>query len=230
MVEVLGGDRPYAGVVTGFIDEATARVKYFEFDAEVSLPVTSLARLPDATVAAPELNRKGFYECKYATDSQWYDAMVTALTAHGCHVTYTLYGNSEEVPTAFLRIKDGIQPPTTKQPSQQQGQQQDKALVPLAIPENLKILPTDTEEEKAKKKKKLKAIKSKNRLISKEAEIVAVQQTWQKFVSKKKPASGSLLTKKTSIFSTTDAAGGKVGVINSGKGVTEFVQRQKHKF
>jgi survival-of-motor-neuron-related-splicing factor 30 len=235
VVEVRGGDRPYAGVVTGFIDNATARIKYFEFDAEVSLPLTSLVRLPGAAGAAPQLNRGGLYECKYATDGQWYDATVTALTAHGCQVTYTLYGNSEEVPVAYLRSKDGVPPPpppataaathTNAKPAQQQ---QDKALVPLAIPENLKILPTDTEEEKAKKKKKLKAIKSKNRLISKEADIVAVQQTWQKFVSKKKPVGSTLVTKKTSMFSTTE--NGKVGVINSGKGVTEFVQRQKHKF
>ena len=39
-------------------------------------------------------------------------------------------------------------------------------------------------QEKMRKKKKLKAIKSKNRLITKEVEVTAVQQTWKKFVTK----------------------------------------------
>jgi hypothetical protein len=39
-------------------------------------------------------------------------------------------------------------------------------------------------QERLRKKKKMKAIKSKNRLITKEVEVTAVQQTWKKFVTK----------------------------------------------
>lgn len=35
---------------------------------------------------------------------------------------------------------------------------------------------------------------------------------------------------KASIFTTSEELGAKVGVTNSGKGVTEFLQRKKHKF
>ena len=35
---------------------------------------------------------------------------------------------------------------------------------------------------------------------------------------------------KSSIFTTSEEAGAKVGVTNSGKGVTEYSQRKKHKF
>jgi hypothetical protein len=35
---------------------------------------------------------------------------------------------------------------------------------------------------------------------------------------------------KTSIFETSDSRDSKVGVFNSGKGVTEFEARKKHKF
>jgi hypothetical protein len=122
-------------------------VKYFEFEAEVCLPLTSVTRLittgPTA-VASPEdiqLSTKGIYQCKYATDQQYYDAMVTAVTAHGCSVTYTLYGNAEEVPLAYLRK---IHATATATHGKKPGQ--DKSLMPLNIPENLKILPTDTEE------------------------------------------------------------------------------------
>lgn len=43
----------------------------------------------------------------------------------------------------------------------------------------------------------------------------------------KKPMSGIT---KTSIFTSPDAVDGKIGVINSGRGLTDFVQRKKHKF
>lgn len=146
IVEVLGGDRPYAGVVTGMVDEANCRVKYFEFEAEVCLPLSSVTRLvatgPTA-VSSPDgiqLNSKGIYQCKYATDQQYYDAMVTAATAHGCNVTYSAYGNAEEVPLAYLRkIHQGSAPHAKKAG-------QDKSMMPLNIPDSLKILPTDTEE------------------------------------------------------------------------------------
>ena len=145
VVEVLGGDRPYAGVVIGMIDETTCRLKYFEFEAEVSLPLDSLTRLiftGPSSVTIPDdiqLNTKGIYQCKYATDQQYYDAIVTAITTHGAQVTYNAYGNSEEVPLAYLKTME-------KTKSKKGSTPLDKSLVPLAIPENLKILPTDTEE------------------------------------------------------------------------------------
>jgi survival of motor neuron-related-splicing factor 30 len=85
-------------------------------------------------------------------------------------------------------------------------------------------------QEKARKRKRIKAIKSKNRMITKEMELNAVQQTWQSFVSKKKGGINTLVSKKTSIFASSDANGAKVGVVNSGKGLTEFAQRKRHKF
>ena len=39
-------------------------------------------------------------------------------------------------------------------------------------------------QEKQRKKKRIKAIKSKNRLITKDLEVAAVQTNWKKFVSK----------------------------------------------
>ena len=36
--------------------------------------------------------------------------------------------------------------------------------------------------------------------------------------------------KSGSIFATSDGLDGRVGVVNSGKGLTEFEQRKKHKF
>ena len=87
----------------------------------------------------------------------------------------------------------------------------------------------ETEKEKNKKRKRLKAIKSKNRVISKETEQAAVQQSWQKFVQKgaKKALVGIV---KKSQFETPEEFGSKVGVTNSGKGLTVVGERKKNKF
>ena len=223
-VEVSGGDRPYAGTVTAIIDANTYQVKYFEFDAEVTLPASSLFRIVSASDfdIEPEevkVGQKGLYQCKYATDQTFYDAIVSSLTPNGCMVKYTLYGNVEEVPIAYLKT---LVVPIKKGQTDAQGL--------ILFPDNLRFLPTDTEEDKARKRKKIKAIKSKNRLFTKEAEITAVQQTWQKFVSKGTKKNSLLLPKKTSMFASSDAVDAKIGVTNSGKGMSEFTQRKKHKF
>ena len=42
-------------------------------------------------------------QCKYALDRKYYNVTVGKLTEFGCMVTYTEYGNSEEVPIQYLR-------------------------------------------------------------------------------------------------------------------------------
>ena len=156
-VEVLGGDRPYAAVLTALTEseggetnntsESTCRVKYFEFEAEVQLPLSSLVRIArdSQSVLHPEdvqVGQKGVYTCKYGADQQYYEAIVTALTAAGCLVKYPAYGNAEEVPLAYLRCK--VLPIAKK--DRGVAAKGTAPLAPLSIPDNLKILPTDTEE------------------------------------------------------------------------------------
>ncbi|KAF9929120.1 hypothetical protein FBU30_001849 [Linnemannia zychae] len=64
------------------------------------------------------------------------------------------------------------------------------------------------------------------------SEQVQKQMAWQNFAkggSKKGKSSGGGLLKK-SIFATPDNPEGKVGVVGSGKGMTQFQQRGKHLF
>ena len=171
VVEVRGGDRPYAGVVVEILTASEYRVKYYEYQAEVTLPVTSLTRIAPGSLTREEVAVGFKGQCKFSQDQLYYDAVVQELTPHGARVYYPQYGNAEEVPLAYLR------------PLVQKKQKEEKVTL-IKIPENLKALPTDTEEEKLRKKKKLKAIKSKNRLISQEIEVQQVQQNWQKFVNK----------------------------------------------
>jgi len=76
VVEVPSGERVYAGVVTGIINETEYRIKYYEFDTEVSLPVSSFHRAPTATLNKADIKIGFKCQCKYATDQNCYDAVV----------------------------------------------------------------------------------------------------------------------------------------------------------
>ena len=184
VVEVTGSDRPYAGVITQIHDPPLdggieVSVKYFEYEGEVGLPWQNIARLE-----ASEINRlseqgdvdwwrswKG--QGKYSADQTYYRATIESLTKHGAMVTFTDYGNKEELPLAYLR------PTPAKQPSSSSSL--DKV---RAIPEKLQIKDTDTEEQKKEKLRKSKNIRNHNRQVNKDKETAAVQKSWQKFVNK----------------------------------------------
>ena len=134
-VEVVGGDRAFAGVVTNILSPSEYRVKYFEFDTEVTLPIATLTRINTGNNLTKADIKPGFKgQCKYSQDQLYYDATVQQVTEHGAIVVYTQYGNSEEVPIAYIR------------PLIQKQKKSDKEETLIKIPDNLKILPTDTEE------------------------------------------------------------------------------------
>ena len=134
-VEVVGGDRAFAGVVTNILSPSEYRVKYFEFDTEVTLPIATLTRINTGNNLTKTDIKPGFKgQCKYSQDQLYYDATVQQVTEHGAIVVYTQYGNTEEVPIAYIR------------PLIQKQKKSDKEETLIKIPDNLKILPTDTEE------------------------------------------------------------------------------------
>lgn len=99
------------------------------------------------------------------------------------------------------------------------------------IPASLTIQPSDSAEERERKKKRVKAIKSANRQKRIEKEKNQSAQSWQKFINKKassKAVSGFSSGKKTkkSMFASPDTVDGKVGVTNSGQGITEVNDRK----
>lgn len=133
IVEVVGGDRPYAGVATQILESGEYRVRYFEYgDAEVTLPVDNLKRITHGHFSKEEAVAGLRCKCKYSQDQKLYDVVVVAVIEHGVTVKYSQYGNTEDVPVEYLV------PITPKAKKQSSGL--------IKIPENLKILPTDTEE------------------------------------------------------------------------------------
>ncbi|KAK9765986.1 hypothetical protein K7432_005247 [Basidiobolus ranarum] len=69
--------------------------------------------------------------------------------------------------------------------------------------------------------------KKKKKTTSKTSETAVKQQAWLKFANNKKGKNSTAINKK-SIFATPTEPEGKVGVVGSGKGMTDFKQRGKH--
>jgi survival-of-motor-neuron-related-splicing factor 30 len=234
-IEVLGGARVFSGVVTSLVNDNECNIRYYEFpDSEVKLPFSSLQAIPGGLYKGEQVQIGLQCQCKFAADLRFYNVTVTGITPYGYSVTYSEYGNVEEVPLEYLRpIPSLAQPNPSEATSSSASLGKDAkkdTLALIAIPENLQVLPTDTEEEKRRKYKKLKAIKNKNHQIQQELQVKEVQQSWQKFVQKgtKRPLSG--IGNKNSIFSTSGDTSSKIGVANSGRGMTQNFERKRFKF
>lgn len=195
-------------------------------------------------------------EAKYYVDSQFYTCAVTQLTDFGFQVLFDGYGNSEEVPYEYMRALAPTTGSTTAitaaasatgdstgvaaaQRASGAGSSKisSKPFVaviekPIKVPENLQILPTDSEAEKDRKRKRLRAIKSLNRHKTIDNERNLKQNDWKSFQHKAqkkqvKGASGVLSKRGTSIFASPETVGGKVGVVGSGQGMTTFQDGRK---
>jgi len=194
--------RPFAAVIMSLPDNDHCTVKYFEYfdNAEVTLPIASVAHL-SSVASNPKIPRSDQIEpdlrcrCRYSADQVTYEAVIDKAVT-GMHlpsgsnhrgssfaVTFVGYGNSEIVPIEYIQLLEG-EPEAASARAAPAAKSADGLDALIVIPENLKIKPADSEEEKLRKKKKIKAIKSRNRLISKGNEQTEVKNTWQKFIKK----------------------------------------------
>ena len=103
------------------------------------------------------------------------------------------------------------------------------------MPKWLEIQPTDDEKTRNKKKKLIKSFKNKQRFQEMDTVQKEKADAWKSFVNKKgtkKKKTGGLtgVTKKQSIFSVAEGTAAKVGVVGSGKGMTEYGKKKRHDF
>ncbi|KAJ1569014.1 hypothetical protein HK096_004506 [Nowakowskiella sp. JEL0078] len=173
---------------------------------------------------------------KYSGDGNFYKSTVISAPENPLTQPYTVtfhgYGNTEaifaedlgedleaelEEATSKTAVFDKFLPTTTKR-----KQQTDEHVATSA----------DSRDPVVTKQKK-KGFKSKDAVSKKDLEQMEKQNAWKKFatgstskISKK--AAVPLLTKHRSIFATPDDPNAKVGVVGSGKPMTQFQQRGKH--
>ncbi|KAN0050783.1 hypothetical protein ACTA71_003931 [Dictyostelium dimigraforme] len=184
--------------------------------------------IEDSSFSETKMTIGSVCEGQYSLDGIWYRAKIDSINKDGTFVvTYIDYGNSETL------TFDKIRPPTRslKLLANQTLEQKKYLQAPdqiQSIPKSLKILPEDSDEVKKQKQKKIHSIKSMNRLKKVEEEGKQKTQAWKDFVNKPKKSIPGTFTdrKKTSMFSTGDGIHSKVGVIGSGRGMTESQQFQ----
>mmetsp|Transcript_31990 Transcript_31990/g.90805 ORF Transcript_31990/g.90805 Transcript_31990/m.90805 type:complete len:325 (-) Transcript_31990:73-1047(-) len=168
------------------------------------------------------------------TDGEWYDAKVEAVTAAGAFVI-KYEGYDEQAEVAFPNIQP---PPEVEEvykgvSAPKRRKVEDDVSKPIVIPASLEILPGDSEKEIHRKKKAIKKIKSERRFQEMDSAQKNRQKSWQDFQKGKgKAKTKGFLTgkKKESMFKSPEGVDGKVGVVGSGRGMTDFHNRGRHEF
>ncbi|KAI8462431.1 MAG: hypothetical protein J3K34DRAFT_527755 [Monoraphidium minutum] len=169
----------------------------------------------------------------YAADGQWYPGVVESVSEDGKFVVlYDGYGTREELVPGSVRprveevseeVYKGVAAPKRKRV-------EDEPIV-TEIPKWLEIKPEDDEKTVARKKKLLKSYKSKIRFSNLDIKSKEKQGSWQSFLKGKggKGKTGFMTGKKKgSMFSVPE--GGKVGVVGSGRGMTDYKKAGRHEF
>jgi len=171
-------------------------------------------------------------EALWAEDGSWYKASVTSLTSEGVGVTFSEYGNVAIVAPENVRPRkahDVLVVDAKALGAQTYSSKNtlvvDKNTGDLVLPASLKITATDSEQVRKMKKKGIKALKNEYRKIQADEQRHKRKSSWQDFQNKGKVSKKA--KKDGSIFQSPDTIEGKVGVVGSGKKMTEF-QFQKY--
>jgi survival-of-motor-neuron-related-splicing factor 30 len=164
---------------------------------------------------------------RYSGDGKYYDVIVEAVTDFGYRVAFTEYGNSEELPLEYLRVRST----TGVLPDANEGLVRE-ADGTYRIPEHLKVLPSDSEQDRLRKRRRVKGLKQKLKQREADESRDSSKNSWQAFQSKgaKRRVAGSMKgVRKASIFAAPTTVDGRVGVTGSGQDMTEFGGRKKFK-
>eukprot|EP00210_Caulerpa_lentillifera_P004510 g4303.t1 len=164
-------------------------------------------------------------------DQKWYGGIVKKVTDHGRFVI--LFDNNletEQLDGCFVRppsntgeVYKGVEAPKRKRV-------EDEPVI-TEIPKWCQIRDRDSEKTVKKKKKLLKSYKSKIRFQKLDLDQKKKQKNWTDFIhgkGSKKKIGFFTGRQKDSIFKTNEF--GRVGVVGSGKGMTDYQKRSRHEF
>ncbi|PVU87613.1 hypothetical protein BB559_005959 [Furculomyces boomerangus] len=149
-------------------------------------------------------------KAKYSRDGKFYPAkIIQIIPGNKFKVTFIGYGNSEELPL------ESIQTITVKKTDNYTKNKQNKR--PVGGPDVLNSLPKGNTQNSTSNKKQKQG---------KNVSVIA-QKSWLDFAKNKKKKAPAINNR--SIFKSPDTVEGKVGVIGSGKTMTQFVERVKYR-
>ena len=222
--EAMYGEKWYPAVITKMeFDNFT--VIYIGFGNTETVQDVRPLVAPHAPLD-PTVVQPGF-ECsaRYSGDGKYYNARIDDVTDFGYKVTFTEYGNSEELPLEYLRDRDVVADDDNEMTRAPDGT--------YTIPDHLRVLASDTDAERQRKRRRVKALKSQIKSKERDSHRDAKQANWQTFQKKgaKRKVTGSFKNaRKESIFTSPDTVEGKVGVTGSGRGTTDYDDGRKKQF
>eukprot|EP00635_Sarcinochrysidales_sp_CCMP3193_P014382 CAMPEP_0118901480 /NCGR_PEP_ID=MMETSP1166-20130328/7166_1 /TAXON_ID=1104430 /ORGANISM="Chrysoreinhardia sp, Strain CCMP3193" /LENGTH=334 /DNA_ID=CAMNT_0006840655 /DNA_START=13 /DNA_END=1017 /DNA_ORIENTATION=- len=226
--EALYGEKWYPAVITKIDDDDDYVVVFIGFgNTPETVARDGLRPLvcPHETLDASTLAVGAECSARYSGDGKYYDAVVDEVTDFGYKVTFSDYGNTEELPLEYLRDREVVADDDNEMTRGADGT--------YTIPEHLRVHPSDSEAERIRKRRRVKALKHQIKVKEKDQHRDAKQANWQTFQNKgaKRKVAGSLKQlRKESIFKAPDEVDGKVGVVGSGRGTTEYGGDRKKQF
>jgi len=232
--EALYQDKWYPAIIKA-LDENKYTVMYLGFgNIEIVAKNEIRPLVAQEGTLEPAILKPGF-ECsaRYSGDGLYYDAKIDEETQYGYKLTFVEYGDQEEVPLEYIKIRSTTTSATTRKRTIENSFQTEikrKADGTYDIPPYLRLNPNDSDAERQRKRRKVRALKLQAKQ-KEEEEIRAKQQNnWHNFQNRgaQRKVPGSLKSfRKESIFKAPDSVDGKVGVTGSGRGLTRFGDPKK---
>ena len=215
-------------------------------------------RAAAAAAAADALGAPVGTQCRARFDGVWYDAVVDGVneTNGRIKVTFTQYGTVAELDADDIKGADGgaegvggggdddgaqLDPVAAAAarevykgvpaPKRVRVDGDADRFVKKELPKKLMIMDGDDEATRERKRRQIKAFKGKQRMAEMDAEQNAKKNSWQSFQAKagSKKRTGFMtgkVGKKDSMFRVPE--GGRVGVVGSGQGVTDYSQKKRY--
>ena len=204
------------------IDNQEAEVIFFGLKDKIKLHVVFVKLIPTPNAALFEVGT--WCEAIY-NDGKYYTCIIEKIAEAGYHIKFRKYNNKEIVGLDYLRPIDNADADAG---AKNKKKFEENEVAELKIPKHLKILPNDSETQRKTKKKKIKALKQGWKIAQIEKDTSEKQNKWSLFTDKKTEMKKGFFKKTESIFKSPETIEGKVGVMGSGKGMTNFNQRTKY--
>jgi len=203
------------------VDAQETEVKWvgYGIQEKISAIYVKVLKMPDPA----KLLQGAFCDAINPKDGKWQGAIIEKISDAGYHIKFRKSLNKETVSIYYLREARQHAPKAVEA----------RTMAEFAIPEALKPLPSDSAEEREKKRKKLKHLKQRHKNNIIERDLQVKKGSWKNFndQSKLKKMGHFMIKKNTdSIFKTPDTVHGRVGVMNSGRGMTDYRDKEKFMF
>jgi len=210
-------DSKYYAAVINQIAEDDYHIMFLDYGNLAIVPESAIK--PYSCLSKDQLGQGALIRAIWGEDGLFYDAIVSheADELGKYSVRFPQFGKKKFLVNATdCRPRIGKQAPNPDAPLPDE----------LVIPDHLRLKQTDTDAQRRNKRQRVKLLKQQFKKRKVEQEGSRKTANWLNFVNKAK--STNIMSKRPSMFATTEE--GTVGVIGSGRGMTENPSLAKHWF